>query len=297
MNDALTNQVRRLAEMAREEDVGRGDITAGLLGGSADGGAGEFHLVGREAGVFAGRDVAPIVLDVFGGGIELAWTEAGRDGAQISEPPTVLATLTGSVQSILTVERTFLNFLQRTSGIATHTRRFVDAVAGTNAEILDTRKTTPGWRHIEKYAVSCGGGRNHRMGLHDAILIKDNHLAGYPPERIAVAVYEMLNHAGEINPPPTFVEVEADTLAQAEQLFDVIGIDVILLDNFPLEDLRRAVELRDARKLRDKVKLEASGGITLDTVRAVAETGVDYISAGAITHSAIVLDLAFDRIE
>jgi len=295
MNEALSIQVRQLAEMARDEDVGRGDITAGLLSGSADGGAGTFQLVARQAGVFAGCEIVPIVLDVFGGGIEVAWTDAGRDGTRIEEAPTTLATLTGSVQAILTVERTLLNFLQRTSGIATLTRKYVDAVVGTGAEILDTRKTTPGWRHVEKYAVRCGGGRNHRMGLHDAILIKDNHLAAYPPDRIAAAVHEMLNRAGEINPPPTFVEVEADTLAQAKQLFDVIGVDVILLDNFEPDDLREAVALRDARNLRDKVKLEASGGIALETIRAVAETGVDYISVGAITHSAIAMDLALDH--
>jgi len=238
MNDAFQNQVRQLAEMARDEDVGCGDITSGLL---ADGLAGndairKFQVVAREAGVFAGVEVAPIVLDVFGGDVTIAWTDAGKDGSHMHPAPTVVAELSGPVQAVLTLERTLLNFLQRLCGIATRTRAFVDAVAGTGAEILDTRKTTPGWRHLEKYAVRCGGGHNHRMGLHDAILIKDNHLAGYPPERTAAAVHEMLNRATDVNPPPTFVEVEADTLAQAEQLFDVIGVDVILLDNFTLAD-------------------------------------------------------------
>jgi nicotinate-nucleotide pyrophosphorylase (carboxylating) len=294
----LEQQIRQLAEMAHAEDVGRGDISASLLdppAGSA--GRDTFALVAREPGVFAGCAIVPIVLDVFGGEIEVTWTQAGRDGALIETAPTTLATLTGPAPHILTVERTLLNFLQRISGVATHTRRFVDAVAGTGAAILDTRKTTPGWRHLEKYAVRCGGGRNHRMGLHDAIMIKDNHLASFPPERIAPAVHQMLNRAGAIQPPPSFVEVEADKLAQAERLFDVVGVNVIMLDNFAPADLRRAVALRDERNLRDKVKLEASGGITLATVREVAETGVDYISVGALTHSSVALDLALDHVK
>jgi nicotinate-nucleotide pyrophosphorylase (carboxylating) len=135
------------------------------------------------------------------------------------------------------------------------------------------------------------------MGLHDAIMIKDNHLASFPPERIAPAVHQMLNRAGALQPPPSFVEVEADKLAQAERLFDVVGVNVIMLDNFAPADLRRAVALRDERNLRDKVKLEASGGITLATVREVAETGVDYISVGALTHSSVALDLALDHVK
>jgi nicotinate-nucleotide pyrophosphorylase (carboxylating) len=302
----LHERTRVLAELAYVEDVGRGDITAALVAADAAGlpandqaskaAAGSFALVARQAGVFAGREIVPIVLEVFGGGVDVAWTEAGHDGARLTGPSVVLATLHGPIQPILTIERTLLNFLQRLCGIATHTRAFVDAVAGTGATILDTRKTTPGWRVLEKYAVRCGGGRNHRMGLHDAILIKDNHLAAYPPQRTAAAVHDMLNRAAMIDPPPAFVEVEADTLEQVAQVFDVIGVDVVLCDNFPLEDLRRAAALRDARNLKGKVKLEASGGIELTTVRQVAETGVDYISVGSLTHSAIALDLALDRV-
>jgi nicotinate-nucleotide pyrophosphorylase (carboxylating) len=197
---------------------------------------------------------------------------------------------------VLTVERTLLNFLQRLCGVATRTRAFVDAVAGTGAQILDTRKTIPGWRVLDKYAVRCGGGRNHRIGLFDAILIKDNHLAAFAPNRVAAGVHELLNRAAALNPPPKFVEVEVDTLDQAEQLFDVVGIDIILCDNFSLADLRRAVELRDARNLRGKVRLEASGGVDLSSVRAIAETGVDCISVGGLTHSTPALDLALDHI-
>lgn len=289
----LHERARVLAELAYAEDVGRGDITAGLV---ADDDAGVFAVVVRQDGVFCGREVTPIVLAAFGGGIELAWAAEGADGTCIAGAPVTVATLRGPAQRVLTVERTLLNFLQRLCGVATRTRAFVERVAGTGAEILDTRKTTPGWRVLEKYAVRCGGGRNHRMGLHDAILIKDNHLAGYPAGRTAAAVHDLLNRAGGLNPPPKFVEVEADTLAQVEQIFDVIGVDVVLCDNFSLDDLRRAVALRDARNLRGKVKLEASGGIDLTTVRAVAETGVDFISVGSLTHSAVALDLALDRV-
>jgi len=288
----LRERTRVLAELAFAEDVGCGDITAGLVEAQ---GSGAFVLVARQAGVFCGREVAPIVLDVFGGGIELEWCECGCDGARMSQPPVTVATLRGRVQQILTVERTLLNFLQRLSGIATKARAFVDAVAGTGAEILDTRKTTPGWRVLEKYAVRCGGGRNHRMGLYDAVLIKDNHLAGCPPARTAARVHELLNRLTDVDPRPRFIEVEADHLIQVEQLLDVVGVDVILLDNFSLDDMRRAVELRDARNLRGKVRLEASGGVTLESVRAIAETGVDCISVGGLTHSAVALDLALDH--
>jgi nicotinate-nucleotide pyrophosphorylase (carboxylating) len=283
----------RLAELAREEDLGdRGDITSELI---AESGAGTFHLVARQPGVFAGREIAADVLNVFGQGIDVAWTENGRDGAAITETPVPLAVLHGPLRDILSAERTLLNFLQRLCGIATATRRYVDAIAGTAAKIYDTRKTVPGWRVLEKYAVRCGGGHNHRMGLYDAILLKDNHLTGIPPDRIASAVFEMLNVAESQTPRPAFVEVEADTPAQVEQLLTVVGIDVILLDNFSLENVRAAIALRDGLNLRGKVQLEVSGGVTLETVRAIAETGVERISVGAITHSAPALDLTLER--
>src|SRR5262249_30050223 len=149
---------------------------------------------------------------------------------------------------------------------------------------------TPGLRSLEKYAVRCGGGHNHRTGLYDAVVIKDNHLAGIPASRLAHAVFEMLNRIPSLQTAPSFVEVECDTLEQLEQLFKVVGIDVIMLDNFDYEDLQTAVQLREETGLRGKVELEASGGITLGTVRMFAETGVDRIAVGAITHSAPVLD-------
>jgi nicotinate-nucleotide pyrophosphorylase (carboxylating) len=293
-NQALHDCAVRLAQWARDEDLGdRGDITSELI---AESGPATFRLVARQPGVFAGRAIAGDVLNVFGEGIDVEWTETGHDGAAITETPAPLATLTGPQRTILSAERTLLNFLQRLCGVATATRRYVEAVAGTAAKIYDTRKTTPGWRVLEKYAVRCGGGLNHRMGLYDAILLKDNHLAGIPPDRIARAVFEMLNVAESRTPRPAFVEVEADTPAQVEQLLTVVGIDVILLDNFAVEDIRTVVALRDERNLRGKVQLEVSGGVTLDTVRAIAETGVERISVGAITHSAPALDLTLERV-
>ncbi len=290
--DALRARTRQLAELARDEDLGAGDITSALIGTNNPA---EFTLVARTRGVLAGRMIANDIIAVYSDSIDLRWTDAGGDGALVDAHSGLLALLRGPCQAVLEAERVLLNFLQCLSGIATATRAYVDAVAGTGAEIYDTRKTTPAWRVLEKYAVRCGGGRNHRMGLHDAILIKDNHLAGISTERLAGRVFDMLNAAAALEPQPAFVEVEADTIDQVRELFKVTGINVILLDNFSTDCLRRAVAERDSLNLRGKVALEASGGITLDTVRSVAATGVDRISVGAITHSAPALDLALER--
>jgi nicotinate-nucleotide pyrophosphorylase (carboxylating) len=197
-----------------------------------------------------------------------------------------LATLEGDPRTLLAAERTLLNFVQRLSGIATLTSRFVEAIAGTRARILDTRKTTPGWRRLEKYAVTQGGGTNHRAGLYDRVLIKDNHLAALrlePPNAVEAAVRRARDQY-----PGLEVEVEADTLPQVEQAL-LARADVILLDNMSNEDLRAAVWLVNGR-----AKTEASGGVSLPTVRAIAETGVDFISVGALTHSARASDVGLD---
>ena len=291
--EALLVQTRHLVQLAREEDLGPGDITGSLLTGQ---GNGRFRMIAKEEGVFAGHEIAQTILDAYQGGLTIEWREAGVDGRKLGDPPQELARIEGPVDKILAAERVLLNFLQRLSGIATLTRRFVEAVAGTDAIIMDTRKTTPGWRHLEKYAVRCGGGQNHRLGLHDAVLIKDNHLTPFGAEQTAAAVLDMLGKAASLDPPPAFVEVEADSLAQVEQLLGVSGLDVVMLDNFALDDMRQAVALRDSHNLRGKVKLEASGGVTLDTVADIAKTGVDYISVGALTHSAAALDLSLERV-
>lgn len=292
----VRRQAVTLAILAREEDLGTGDATGALVHESE---TGTFRLLAKQRGVLAGRAIADAVLSVYGEDLQLKWADAAADGAAVGEDESTLATLHGPVATMLAAERVLLNFLQRLCGIATLTRAYVDAVAGTGAAIYDTRKTTPGWRVLEKYAVLCGGGCNHRMGLYDAVLIKDNHLAGVPAERLAGHIFQMLNNLPDATSPdtapPQFVEVESDSFDQVVELFKVTGIDAILLDNFSLGDLQRAVEQRDALNLGGKVALEASGGITLNTIRAVAETGVDRISVGAITHSAPALDLALER--
>jgi nicotinate-nucleotide pyrophosphorylase (carboxylating) len=210
------------------------------------------------------------------------------DGQRV-ERGTTLATVAGSLRGILAAERTALNFLQRMSGVATLTRKFVDAAAGFKVKLLDTRKTTPGWRLLEKYAVRCGGGTNHRMGLYDGILIKDNHLAGLGGS-VRKAVEQARAYPGNAGLP---VEVEVDTLEQLEVAL-AVRADIVLLDNMTLEQLRLAVARRDA--IASGVLLEASGGVNLTTVRDIAATGVDRISVGAFTHSATALDIALDYI-
>jgi nicotinate-nucleotide pyrophosphorylase (carboxylating) len=285
--------VRELIEAAKREDLGGADVTTELMPQRDE--PSRFALVARQVGVFCGCEVAAAVLHAFDSSLRLAWVEECDDGVAIGAPGTTIATIEGPLGSVLSAERTLLNFLQRLCGVATLTRAYVDAVQGTGAKILDTRKTVPGWRVLDKYAVRCGGGKNHRGGLFDAVLIKDNHLAGVEPGRLPAAVFDMLNRMNAKGIAPDFVEVEADSLAQVEALLSVLGIDIVLLDNFTPDELRQAVALRDDLGLKGKVQLEASGGITLETVRAVAEAGVERISVGAITHSAPALDLALER--
>jgi nicotinate-nucleotide pyrophosphorylase (carboxylating) len=206
------------------------------------------------------------------------------DGASLANGDCVI-TIQGSAASILTAERTALNFIQRLSGVATMARRYVEAVRGTGVVILDTRKTTPGLRVLEKAAVAAGGARNHRVGLHDMFMVKDNHLAvGLDLETLQ----QMIGVARAAN-PGVRVELEADTLSQVHSFFTLAGVDVILLDNMSLDDMREAVRTCPAA-----MELEASGGVNLHTVRSIAETGVHFISVGAITHSAPAIDFALD---
>jgi nicotinate-nucleotide pyrophosphorylase (carboxylating) len=287
----LHQQATILARLAREEDLGTGDLTAALV--NADQQA-CYRLVAKQKGVFAGREIAGDILATYGQSVEIEWCDDVNDGTTIDAPPRALASLRGPCRAVLEVERVLLNFLQRLSGIATATRTYVEAIANTDAHIYDTRKTTPGWRALEKYAVRCGGARNHRQGLYDAVLIKDNHIAGVPTSRLASHVFDLLSAVASASRKPDFIEIEVDSLEQLDEVFKVVGIDVVLLDNFPLANLCQAVALRDGLNPRGKVALEASGGITLDTVRAVAETGVDRISVGAITHSVCAMDISLD---
>jgi nicotinate-nucleotide pyrophosphorylase (carboxylating) len=237
-------------------------------------------LVARDSGVIAG---VPLALECFRQlDPKVAIRVDIEDGTRVSEGAPVLF-LTGHARALLSAERVSLNYMQRLSGIASLTRKFVDVIAGTRARILDTRKTTPGWRKLEKYAVRAGGGVNHRMDLASAVLIKDNHLAAVDGD-IALAV----RRVRELARPGTEVEVECDRIEQVEAAL-AAGADMILLDNMPPELMRECVAL-----VRGRAKLEASGGVTLSTVRAIAESGVDFISVGALTHSPPAMNLALD---
>lgn len=289
----LTNedrdQILALWRLALAEDGFPEDVTSQVAIAADARGCAE--IVVREAGVFAGEMLFETMaadedLDIQAG---LFVSDGDRlaAGARVAE-------LHGSLRTLLGIERTLLNFLQRLCGVATLTCRFVEAVADTGAEIYDTRKTIPGWRALDKYAVRCGGGKNHRRGLHDAVLVKDNHVSGLGSAELASGAFEMLNRLSEVGARPEFVEFEVDTPGQLDALFKVVGIEVILLDNFTPEQMREAVARRDALGLRGKVALEASGNVNLDTVRQVAETGVERIAIGALTHSAKALDIGMD---
>jgi nicotinate-nucleotide pyrophosphorylase (carboxylating) len=269
-------EVTSFAAAALAEDLAGGtDITTGAT--VPVGMRGRADLVARTAGVVAGLPVAQTVFWLAG---DVVGDQLTDDGDRVSAGEAVLA-VSGQVQAILTAERTALNMLCHLSGIATLTRQWADAVAGTKARIRDTRKTLPGMRALQKYAVRCGGGINHRMSLSDAALVKDNHVAA--AGSVAAAFAAVRAQAGGVP-----VEVECDTLDQVTEAL-AAGADLILLDNFTVRDMAAAVRLADGRAL-----LEASGGLTLATARAVAETGVDYLAVGALTHSAPALDIGLD---
>ncbi|NDY96582.1 carboxylating nicotinate-nucleotide diphosphorylase [Wenzhouxiangella limi] len=271
--------LRRIVALALAEDLGgRGDVTGQAT--IPDHVRARFELRARSPGVLAGRAAAAATLAQVDSRIEARWHL--DDGARLAAG-TPIASLSGPARAILTAERTALNFLGRLSGIATLTRAFVDAVAGTSARIAHTRKTSPGLRALELAAVAAGGGAAHRFGLDDAVLIKDNHVAVCGG--VAAALERARQSAGHM----TRISVEIDHLGQLDEALDG-GAEVILLDNFSLSDLGAAV----ARTTGLSVILEASGGVALDSVRAIAETGVDIISVGAITHSAPSLDLGLD---
>ena len=285
LSPAETDAADQLIRLALAEDLGAtGDRTS--LATIPESTAARAAFVTRAAGVVAGLPVVERVCRAVSAA--LTFTPSVSDGAA-TRGGLVLATVSGPLRAILAAERTALNFLQRLSGVASLTRKFVDAADGFRAKVLDTRKTTPGWRLLEKYAVRAGGGANHRIGLHDGILIKDNHLAGLGGD-VRRAVEAARTFPGNAGLP---VEVEVDTLDQLEAAL-AVRADIVLLDNMSLEQLRAAVARRDA--VAPGVLLEASGGVNLTTVRDIAATGVDRISAGALTHSAPALDIGLDYV-
>jgi nicotinate-nucleotide pyrophosphorylase (carboxylating) len=273
----LTVEMDAIVRRALEEDLGDGDVTTQCTIGPDAWVTG--RLLAKAPGVIAGLEVARAVFRHLDVRVRLAPRVA--DGEAVAAPA-VLAEIDGPGRAVLSGERVALNFLQRMSGIATLTRRFVEAVRGTRAVILDTRKTAPGLRALDKWAVRLGGGRNHRMGLHDMVLIKDNHVAAVGSISEAVARVR----AGDPRHRP--VEVEVTTLAELGEAL-ALGVDRIMLDNMRPEQMREAVRIAAGR-----IPLEASGGVRLDTAAAIAATGVDFISVGAITHSIAALDISLD---
>ncbi|MFV0372834.1 carboxylating nicotinate-nucleotide diphosphorylase [Microbacterium sp.] len=273
--------VDRIVAAALEEDAPWGDITsAALIPATATASA---DLVAREDGVFSGAQVFDAAFGLTDAAIAVTWHV--HDGERFTGGD-VLASVKGPARAVLTAERIGLNFVQRMSGIATLTAEYVARVAGTGARIADTRKTTPGLRLFERHAVRSGGGHNHRYSLSDAVMAKDNHLAVLTAGGLGVT--EALREAIARLPHTMPVEVEVDRLDQIEPVL-AAGLDIIMLDNFSLDDLRRGVE-----QVAGRVTVEASGGVNLDTVCAIAQTGVDVISVGALTHSARALDLGLD---
>jgi nicotinate-nucleotide pyrophosphorylase (carboxylating) len=267
----------RLVHAALAEDIGGGDVTSeATIDEEATCTA---RLLLKEQGVVCGLPVAEAVFRALDP--ELSFEPLAGDGDRAPDVRTDVARISGRSRAVLTGERTALNLLGRLSGIATLTRQFVDAIEGTGAEILDTRKTTPGLRALEKYAVRCGGGRNHRFGLDDGILVKDNHLRAAGGIRPAV---DRLRAAGTTLP----IEVEAESLDEVREAL-AAGADAVLLDNMPPAVMREAVAFAAGR-----ATLEASGGVSLETVREIAETGVDFVSVGALTHSARSLDVSLE---
>ncbi len=289
MNELEMDKVRPLIELAVEEDRGQGDMTSELLFG--DGVIDKADIVTREEIVVCGMPIIKEVLKIYDKHLKLKVHVKDGQHAYVG---CHVATIEGPLRSILTAERVVLNFLQRLCGIATTTRKYVRAVEGTKAKIYDTRKTLPGWRIIEKYAVRCGGGYNHRLGLYDGILIKDNHLAQLgrnfqPKLKKIIKEARKIKHA-------KFIAVEVDHVDdQLNFVLAIPGIDIVLLDNMGQWQLKHAVEMKRKMCGRGKPLLEASGNITLANVSAIAQCGVDRIAVGAITHSATAVDIGVDR--
>ncbi len=296
-DEQLVDDLRQLIRLAVREDLDRycDWTTVSLVPQEA---TGKANIVSRETGIISGLRAIQEGIDELHADIQISLHKQDGDPVEVKS---VVATVEGSARDILTTERILLNIVGRCSGIASLTRHFVDRVAHTKARIYDTRKTTPGWRRLEKWAVSTGGGTNHRTGLYAAVMIKDNHLAhaddvGISPAVAVARVRQFLQQAADDCPITAnmIVEVEVDTLEQLRRVATA-NPDIVLLDNMTSEQLRDCVDFRNSKA--PKIELEASGGVNLQTVRGIAETGVDRISVGALTHSAINFDVGLDWLE
>lgn len=287
-------KIRDIVQLAIKEDIGDGDITSKIF--IPDGSESEGMLVAKEAGIVAGLPVAGYVLSQIDE--NLIFTSNIEDGS-MARKGTILGSVKGLTLSLLSAERMVLNFLQRLSGIATATNMFAERIKGYRTQIMDTRKTVPGWRYLEKYAVRVGGGINHRMGLYDQILIKDNHLKAMGTEKENGTISRLVKKTREQIENGTLIEVEVEDLCQIKEVMDA-GVDIILFDNMEPSKMRKAVEMvKELENSRDAgdgraILTEASGNITIENVEEYADAGVDRISVGAITHSARVLDISFD---
>ena len=283
-------KARPLIRMAIEEDLGAGDVTSGLL--FKDDAVAKANIISREEIVVCGMDIAREILKCYDEKLKLKIRVNDGESAHVGSK---LAAIEGPLCSMLSAERVMLNFIQRLSGIATTTRKYVWAIQGTKAKIYDTRKTMPGWRILEKYAVRCGGGYNHRLGLYDGILIKDNHLAqlgrNFQPK-----LRKIICQARKVK-GVKFIAVEVDHVDdQLNYVLKIPGIDIVLLDNMGQWQLKHAVDMRNRMCGKNKKPLlEASGNITLNNVSAIAQCGIDRIAIGAITHSARAVDIGLDR--
>jgi len=284
------SKVQSLIQMAIEEDLGAGDVTSELL--FKEGAVAKANIISREEIVICGMDVVREILKFYDERLNLKIRINDGESAHVGSK---LAIIEGPLRSMLTVERVMLNFLQRLSGIATTTRKYVRAIQGTKAKIYDTRKTMPGWRILEKYAVRCGGGYNHRLGLYDGVLIKDNHLAQLG-RKFQPKLRKIICQARKLK-GIKFIAVEVDHVDdQLNYVLEIPGIDIVLLDNMGQWQLKHAVDMRNKMCGKNKKPLlEASGSITLSNVSAIAQCGIDRIAVGAITHSARAVDIGLDR--
>ena len=287
--------LRDLIHLAKREDMADDDVTSRLLIPQGQVGVGTF--VQKETGIACGLPIVERVCRAYDEQLRVEMIPGFHmeiiEGRFSDARSTPLLRVRGPMRSLLSAERVILNFLQHLGGVATQTQRFVRRVAGTHAKIYDTRKTVPGLRLLDKYAVRCGGGFNHRVGLYDGLLVKDNHLAHVPLRELSAYLSKVVA-ASRAEDAGRFVEVEVDNLEQFREVLKVDGVHVVLLDNMDCPNMERAVAQRDAAGRRGTVELEASGGVTLETVRQIAATGIDRIAVGALTHSSPALDVGLD---
>jgi nicotinate-nucleotide pyrophosphorylase (carboxylating) len=289
------DELKDLILLAKREDLGNDDVTSRLLIPEDKIAVGT--LLQKEIGIVCGLPIVEMICRAYDERLRVEQIPGFHveiiEGRFSDQRVTPLLRIRGPMRSLLSAERVILNFLQHLSGIATQTQRYVRRVEGTGAKIYDTRKTIPGLRALAKYAVRCGGGVNHRMGLHDGLLIKDNHLAAVPVREIASFLSRIVAQSRAEN-ATRMIEVEVDNTDQFREVLKVDGIDIVLLDNMDCPRMQSAVEMRNSAGKKGKLDLEASGGVTLETVRSIALTGVERISVGAITHSSAALDIGLD---